>query len=122
MTSSYVIFSDLNSLDEFGFIAGTTYTLYFTVYEADGVNLLDMGGATIKWTLSPYGQTDYNALELNGTITDVGKFKVDIPSSSTQSLSGKYVQQPVITAFTGEEYRPAQGVILILPQTPLSQV
>lgn len=111
---TFVNYSKLNSLKEFSFIAGTEYTLEFTVWEDDGVTPLDLAGATINWYLCPYGQPDYTALHLTGTITGTSTFKVVIPSASSISLSGKYIHQPVITSFAGSIYRPAQGVILIL--------
>jgi len=119
MTSTYVLYSQINSLSEFAFIAGTSYTLNFNVYEEDGTTPLDMGGGTFKWVLSPYGQ-NYSVLELTGTITGIGTAEVEIPSSSTENFSGKYIHQPVIISFSGEEYRPGQGVVLIIPRTPLA--
>lgn len=119
MPSTYTLYAQINSLEEFAFIAGTPYTLYFTVYEQDGTTLLDMGGGTFKWTLSPYGQ-NYNALEIDGTITGVGEANVSLETADTETLSGKYIQQPVIVSFSGEEYRPSQGVLLIIPRTALA--
>lgn len=119
MTSTYVLYSEINSLAEFAFIAGTPYTLNFTVYEEDGTTLLDMGGGSFKWTLSPYGQ-NYSVLEKTGTITGVGTAEVQLDTLDTETLSGKYIQQPTIVSFSGEEYRPGQGVVLLIPRTPLA--
>lgn len=119
MANSYVLYSQINSLEEFSFIAGTPFTLYFTVYEQDGTTLLDMGGGTFKWVLSPYGQ-NYNVLDVEGTITDVGKANVQLETADTELLSGKYIHQPVIISFSGEKYRPSQGVVLIIPRTALN--
>lgn len=113
---SYQTFAILNSLSEFSFIAGNSYTLEFEVYEENGITPLDLGGATIDWVLSPYGQTDYTVLSIAGIITGTSTFEIELTSSDTELLSGKYIQQPVITSFSGAEYRPAQGVILILPR------
>lgn len=117
--STYINYAQINSLEEFAFIAGTSYTLNFTAYDSDGVTPLDLGGATIKWVLTPYGQS-YNVLQITGVITGTSTFSVTITSADTASLSGKYIQQPVIIAFTGEVYRSAQGVVLILPAIPLN--
>lgn len=119
MVQTYTIYAQINSLEEFGFIAGTSYTLNFNVYEENGVTPLDMGGATFKWVLSPYGQ-NYSVLEKTGTITGVGTAEVQLNTADTETLSGKYIQQPVIVSFSGEEYRPGQGVILMVPRTPLA--
>jgi hypothetical protein len=117
---SFISYAQINSLEEFPLIAGTNFTLKFIVYEDDGVTLLDMGGATIYWVLCPYGQPDYAVAQLSGTITSIGHFEVEITSSTTRNLSGKYIHQPVIISFLGDEYRPGQGIILIQPQIPVT--
>jgi hypothetical protein len=113
---AYISYQDLNSLNEISLIAGTEYTLNYTVYDEDGVNLADLGGATIELAISPFGQTDYCVIQKTGTMTGTGTFTVVLSSADTASLSGKYIQQPIITAFSGAEYRPAQGTIIILPK------
>lgn len=119
MTSTYTVYAQINSLAEFGFIAGSPFTLNFNVYEQDGVTPLDMSGASFKWTLTPYGQS-YNVLEKTGSITGVGTAEVQLDTVDTEELSGKYIQQPVIVSFSNEEYRPGQGVILVIPRIPLT--
>ena len=119
MVTTYTKYEQINALEEFAFIAGTDYTLTFTVYEEDGITPQDIGGATITWTLSPYGQS-YNALEITGAITGVSTFAVSIPASDTETFSGKYIHQITIDSFFGERLRPAQGTILIVPRTPLN--
>lgn len=119
MVQTYTIYAQINSLEEFGFIAGTPFTLNFNIYEQDGITPLDMGGATFRWVLSPYGQ-NYSVLEKTGTITGVGTAEVQLDTVDTETLSGKYIHQPVIVSFTNEEYRPGQGVILVIPRTPLA--
>lgn len=113
---SYTSFSVINSLEEFSFIAGSQYKLEFTVYQSDGVNPMDLGGATIYWVLAPYGQPDYTVLQLTGVVTGTNTFSVTIPFGSTTLLSGKYVHQPIIKSFGGLEYHPCQGIVMILPQ------
>lgn len=119
MVTTYTIYAQINSLEEFGFIAGSPYTLNFNVYEQNGITPLDMGGATFKWVLSPYGQ-NYSVLEKTGSITGIGTAEVQLDTVDTELLSGKYIQQPVIVSFSGEEYRPGQGVILFVPRIPLA--
>ena len=118
MVQTYTVYAQINSLEEFGFIAGSPFTLNFNVYEQDGTPL-DMGGATFKWVLSPYGQS-YSVLEKTGTIAGIGTAEVQLNTVDTETLSGKFIQQPVIISFSGEEYRPGQGVILIIPRTALA--
>lgn len=117
---TFVNYAKLNSLKEFSLIAGTEYTLEFNVFEADGVTPLDLGGATVKWALCPYGQPDYTILELTGTITDTNTFQFVLSSASTRTFSGKYIHQPIVYSFLGSEYRPAQGVILFLDSIPVT--
>lgn len=117
---SFIDYADLNSLEKTFFIGGNTYILKFVAYQEDGSTLLDLGGATVKWGLCPYGNSDYTSLEKTGTITGTNTFEVELSSADTQSLDGTYIQQPVITALTGEVYRPAQGVIVILPAISVS--
>jgi hypothetical protein len=117
---SYTSFSTLNALGEFSFIAGSQYTVDFAVYEADGITPMDIGGATVYWVLAPYGQPDYRVVQITGVVTGTNTFKVTIPSATSASLSGKYIHQPIIVSVAGLEYRPAQGLVLIIPQTPHS--
>ncbi len=115
---SYTSFSNINQLEEFSFIAGNLYTINFTVYESNGVTPMDLGGATVYWVLSPYGQPDYRIAKITASITGTNTFTVIIPSATSESLSGKYIHQPIIFSFGGKEYRPCQGVLLVLPQVP----
>lgn len=118
MSSTYVNYSQINSMEEFAFIAGTDYTLVFNVLNADGTPQ-NIGGATVYITFSPFGQS-YNVLQITGSLVDDYSFEVEIPASSTVSFSGKYIIQPVIHSFYGQKYVPAQGTVLIIPKTPLN--
>lgn len=113
---TYTSFSNINSLEEISFIAGSQYSLDFTVYESNGITPMDLGGATIYWVLAPYGQPDYTVVQITATVTGANTFTVDIPSGATSSLSGKYIHQPVILSFGGKTYRPCQGIILVIPE------
>lgn len=115
----YNSYSQINSLEEISFIAGNDYTFEYAVYEDDGVTPMDLGGATTYCSISPYGQPDYAEVILNGTITGTNTFETLFTSARSKDLSGKYIHQPVIIAFSGTEYRPAQGLLNILPRTPI---
>ncbi len=112
-------YSQINSLEETTFIAGNDFTLEYAVYESDGITPMDLGGATSYCLLSPYGQPDYNEVQITATITGANTFEADITSLLSKDLSGYYIHQPVIVAFSGTEYRPAQGLLNILPRTPI---
>lgn len=115
---TYTSFSNINSLEEFSFIAGSKYTVDFTAYQSDGFTPMDLGGATVYWVLAPYGQPDYTVVQITGTVTGTNTFEFEIPSATSATLSGKYIHQPVIISFGGSEYRIAQGILLVIPQIP----
>lgn len=117
---TYTSYSNINSLPEFSFIAGNQYEIDFTVFEANGITPMDIGGATVYWVLAPYGQPEYKVVQITGTVTGTNTFKFIIPSATSSVLSGKYIHQPIIVSFGGLEYRPAQGILLVIPQTPKS--
>ena len=119
MSNTYTPYAQINAMEEFGYIAGSSYTLYFNIYEQDGITPLDMGGGTFKIVLSPYGE-EYSVLKKDGDITGVGTAKAILETNDTKTFSGKYIIQPVIISFSGQEYRPAQGIVLFNPQIPLS--
>ena len=116
----YNSYSQINSLEETTFIAGNDFTLEYSVFESDGVTPMDLGGANTYVVISPYGQPEYKEVQLAGSITSANTFEVDFTSILSRELSGKYIHQPVIIAFSGTEYRPAQGLLNILPRTPYS--
>jgi len=66
--------------------------------------------------MSPYGNPQYATLTINGVLlgTASNRFKVTISGSSTKDLQGKFTHQPVILDYDGKEYRPSQGVLIIL--------
>jgi hypothetical protein len=111
------IFSTLNTTEyaEFTFIAGTNQTLTFDMYDASS-SPIDIGNGMSAWAMSPYGQPQNATLILAGTNSGSSisyRFTVPISGSLTQSLSGKYIHQPVYFDAQGMEYRPGQGSILI---------
>ena len=105
----------INDLESFQFIGGDTQTLYFDVYDSTG-SPVDISAATCSVVLSPYGQNNYAALTISGSVSGsfTNRFGAVISGSSTQTLSGKYSMQPVIIDFNGQEYRPSQGLVLII--------
>lgn len=115
----YNSYSQINSLEETTFIAGNDFTLSYAVYEEDGVTPMDLGGASVYCMISPYGQPEYSEVQIAALITGANTFEAEITSVMSKDLSGIYIHQPVILAFSGSEYRPAQGLLNILPQTPI---
>jgi hypothetical protein len=114
MTTAY---DRLNNLPELSFIAGTDKVLTFTCYDEDS-SLLDITGGTVLWYLCPFGQYGVNILTVSGVVATANTFTVTLTAVDTLSLSGKYIQQVVITDFDGYTFRPGQGIVLILPAIP----
>jgi len=113
---TYTPYSEINYLEEFSLIAGNSYTVDFVAYEYDGVTPMDLGGASVYWVLSPYGRPDYTIVQITGIVTGANTFEFNFTSTLSSPLSGKYIHQPVIVSFSGKEYRPAQGLCLIIPK------
>jgi hypothetical protein len=107
-----------STLTEITFIAGTYKELTFDVYRASG-SPIDISSWTYGWVLSPFGQPSVASVTKNGIFrtdcTDKNRFTIYLYSSDTSGLSGKYIQQPIITATADYEFRTGQGYINIIP-------
>jgi hypothetical protein len=116
MTTSY---DTLNYLPEIAFIAGTDKVLTFSCFNESGMPL-NIGGGLVHWKLCPYGSFSIETLDLFSpsdgvSITGASTFAVTISASDTLFLSGKYIQQIIITDSTNKTFRPAQGTLIIQP-------
>lgn len=109
----------VNNLEEFSMIAGTSKLLEFSVYDNSGLPL-NISTCTVKWVLAPFGQPSSNVAQVDGTITGLNTFEIDIPNADTETLSGKYIHQPIIISFDNKETRLGQGIITIIPQIPIT--
>jgi len=121
MTTAY---DTINTLPDLIFIAGTDKLLTFTCYQ-ENTNLLDITSGTVVWLLCPYGQFSITTLQKQTggdgvVINTANTFQVTLNAADTLALSGKYIQQVSITDFSGNTFRPAQGVVLIQPAIPES--
>lgn len=106
---------NVNSLNEFSLIGGTNELLQFEVNYPNG-DPVDLSSSTTQWTLSYLGDPDNAIITINGDIFEINKFTVVLDGEYTKNLSGKFIQQPIITTFSGEEYRFSQGIITIIPR------
>ena len=104
----------VNDLDPFQFIGGTEQILSFTVVDSNGSSV-DLTSATCTVVFSPYGQNNYAAITITGSvaIATPNVFTATLTGSSTELLSGKYTMQPCVVDANSKEYRPSQGVVLI---------
>jgi len=107
----------VTNIPEIGFIAGTYKELPFEIKDGGG-NPVDISLKTIKWALSPYGKPEVTTLLLNGVYIatpDKNRFMVYVMSTDTETLEGKFVQQPIIVGAVGYDFRLGQGYVNILP-------
>ena len=111
MTTSY---DQLFTFGEISFIAGTDKVMTFSTEDENGAPL-DITGADVAWYLCPYGQYNNAVLYKEGVLATAYTFTITLDSEDTLSLSGKFIQQVVITDYLGNQFRPAQGNIIILP-------
>lgn len=106
-------YNTINPIDEITFIAGTDYTIDYTIYDENG-NAGNLSNALIEWNLSPYGQPDINLISCDGNIYNTNSFQILIPSLDSVDLEGKFIHQAIIRSGI-KTYRSQQGVINILP-------
>jgi hypothetical protein len=108
-----------NNLEEIEMIAGDYQQLVYNVYTSGSaeVDLLD---TTLTVYIFRYGDPSNVIIELEGQYSGspINQFTVEIPSSSSITLSGVYQHQPRIEFDTGEIYNPGQGKIIIYPSPP----
>ena len=111
---SHVSFDKIYALEETSFIAGTEYTLDFDIFDNLGIPV-DLSGANCSWKLCYYGQPEYAVLTKSATIISTSKIRVLLLSEDTQTLNGKFIQQPIILDGNGSTFRPDQGIIYLSP-------
>lgn len=116
MSENFVSLS-VNTLDEFSFIAGTPQILTFDICDSSG-SPIDISATTCSVAFSPYGQSNYLAFTAAGAVSGSvsSRFTVTLEGDDTSLLGGKYSMQPIILDIDNEEYRPAQGLVLIIPK------
>ena len=107
----------VNTLEEIYMIAGSTHTLYYDIYDENDVPI-DVSGASIELRICEFGRPSNVTLIKSGEYTGspINRFRVELDSEDTAHLSGKYVQQPIVTDYLEQEHLPAQGYITIAPR------
>jgi hypothetical protein len=103
----------MNTLPEIVFIGGTEYSIFFSIFDENG-SPIDISSSTCTWRMAYCIQPNLSIVTKTGTITGINQFKVTLFSQDTQSLSGKFVHQAIVSDFDGATYRPAQGIITII--------
>lgn len=115
MTSQFPCVT-INDLAEMSFIGGTNQILEFDIYNSSG-SPIDLSSSTVSWAMSPYGNPSYVVLSKTGilAVSPLNRFSVEILNADTASLYGKFTHQPIIIDYLGNEFRPSQGIITIIP-------
>ena len=118
MTNTIINCFNVNDLTPFSFVAGTPQELTFDVNDSDG-SAVDLSLTTCSVVFSPYGQYNYAILTVAGSQvivsgSPVNRFVATTTNADTQYLEGKFTMQPVIVDAEGDEFRPSQGIVLIL--------
>lgn len=115
MTLPILSSTSIYNIVEITKIAGNYFELDYTVLDSTN-NPVDLTASTCILNISYYGQPNFIALTKTGTITGLNTFKIVFNAPDTVNLSGKFVQQPVVTDFSGDVFIPGQGIINLLPK------
>lgn len=128
---AYTSYSEINTLEEISFIAGTTYYIDFKIYGSAGIPI-PMSGKTIEWMLAPYGDKDYpsviktetpfdvDGITYGGGVTNEDMYtkRITLNPEDTENLFGSFVQQVTVIQqnddTTTTTYKPAQGIVKII--------
>lgn len=108
----------LNSMEDTEFIAGSTFTLNFEMFQEDGVTPLNLTGGSAEVRISYLGQPETSIVILTGVldVTPINTWYAIFESSDTADLSGVFVMQPRVVDSDGDEFLPAQGRLVIVPE------
>jgi hypothetical protein len=107
-------FNQVNDLPEDSFIAGTHKIYTFDILDETG-NAVNLASCqSLNWELARLGSV-VAVISASATYsgTPNNQMSVEVLTSKTLNLSGKYVHQPVIVDASGNEFRPSQGIITI---------
>lgn len=105
---------NLTNLDETVFIAGSVQYFEYTIYNSETGALVDISDLDLRFTLnSAYGQANFSPVIIQATKKDSNTFRVEITETDTADLKGFYLQQPVLTDYLGQEFKPSQGSVIV---------
>jgi hypothetical protein len=115
MSSSFPYYI-INDLPEIQFIAGTKQQYTFTIYDS-GSTAQNLNASTQSWQLAYYGMGGSSILTKTGAYSGSpnNEFIITLDPADTLYLSGKFIQQIVLTNLAGSTFRPSQGIITIIP-------
>lgn len=101
------------TLEEQHFIAGSSITYEFNVFDGETGLEVDLNGFTIMWYLCVYGEPNNIVVQKQGIWDHLNVFRVQLDPQDTRDLDGLYTQQPLLIDPNGNEFRPTQGLINI---------
>jgi hypothetical protein len=104
-----------NYLPDTWLYAGSNMVWTYNTVEEDGITPLVITNGSAKLVLCPYGEYDITSLEKDGVIATSTSFTITFNTSDTIGLSGKYLQQTIVTDTSGNTFRAGQGTVLIFP-------
>lgn len=113
----YEDYTQNNTLPTVSFIAGTDYTIEYTLKNQEG-NYINVNAYSLKILLSPYGQPEYTILQISATTSGSTKFIANFADTDTLGLGGHYLQQAELTDIAGKKTRAGQGEVIILKAIP----
>ena len=110
----------INEFPDLNFIGGSYKELSFFI-KSNNI-LLDLTGYTGVWSLSPYSQLDYPLLSLTTTCSN-GLLFIEILSTYTENLSGKFIQEAKVLLIPGYlEYKLGRGIVNIIPRIGIIKI
>ena len=110
-----MIMNNVYELEELVFVAGDFFTIEFTVHDSYSKELVDLTPFEVSCVISALGNPNQIVLEKDGIKTGDSTYRIELLSSETIDLSGKFVYQPIIKLDEDKQHRPAQGILTIMP-------
>jgi hypothetical protein len=116
---SFSTFQNLtvNTLPDLLISAGGYNELNFYVYNSAGYGI-NVSTASCSWQLWTYSSPHDLILSKSGSQTISGsivnRFTVELFSSDTEDLKGKYLQKSVVESIPGYVYMNDQGVVTVI--------
>jgi hypothetical protein len=111
-------YDTLNNLREISLIAESKKVLTFTAYKETGELLNVSYGGNIVWSLYPIEDSSFSFIVKDAEKLTASTFSITLETTDTVGLEGRYIQQVAITDSNENNFRPIQGVVVILPPIP----
>lgn len=112
------VYEEINYMENWTFIAGSSWQVNFTTFESDGTTPLDMTAGSASYRIAPLGDNENTLVDLTGIFDDIsnGVWHVILESSDTTGIAGVFTGQARLVDFGGDVFLPGQGRVTILPE------